>query len=257
MRTTLACQLELEKEDPGLSFVPFQSPSRPTRRRVLDRDQIVNAGLELLSDVGLDGVTMRHLAERLGVKAASLYRHVKDKAELLVLLGDALSARAADVDERLPWRDRVIANVNAYRAVLRGIRDGARLLAETPPAGPNRLKKIDAMLGAMLASGCAPREAAEAAYHLNNLVVGFVADEERADDWTRRSGMSAADVAKWKRAFVQSLASDEYPNLAPMAEMIATDDPEATFAFGINLLLDGLEARVTKRRGSKPRRINS
>lgn len=240
-----------------MSFVPFQSASPPARRRALDRDQIISAGLGLLAEVGLDGVTMRHLADRLGVRAASLYRHVKDKAELLILLADALSARAEPVDERLPWRERVMANVMAYRAVLRGIRDGARLLAETPPAGPNRLKKIDAMLGAMLASGCALREAAEAAYHLNNLVVGFAADEERADDWTRRTGMSAADTAEWKRTFARSLASDEYPNLGPMAEMVATDDPEATFAFGINLLLDGLESRVGKRRSSRPRRFNS
>src|SRR5437764_10081553 len=60
-------------------------------KAAIDLDQIVKAALQLLDEVGLDGLTMRRLAERLGIRAASLYRHVRDKDELLVLLADEIS----------------------------------------------------------------------------------------------------------------------------------------------------------------------
>src|SRR6266700_1708933 len=58
----------------------------------LDPDQIVQAALQLLGEVGLDGLTMRRLAERLNIKAASLYWHVRDKEELIVLLANEICA---------------------------------------------------------------------------------------------------------------------------------------------------------------------
>jgi hypothetical protein len=144
-----------------------------------------------------------------------------------------------------------MVQVQEYRRALQRIRDSARLLAETPPAGPNRLKKIDALLGALLRSGCTPREAVEASYHLNNLVVGFAADIARADAWFDRTGMTAADLTKLKQDFARALRVDLYPNLAPMADLAGFPDPDPTFKFGVDLLLDGLAARVASR--SAPR----
>src|SRR5262245_65845908 len=75
-----------------MSIVPYRAAERRRKRRPLDQAQIVRAALDLLDEVGLDELTMRRLAERLDVKAASLYRHVRDKEELLALLGDEISA---------------------------------------------------------------------------------------------------------------------------------------------------------------------
>lgn len=230
-----------------MTFIPYQESERREGRPAIDRDRVVAAALGLLGEVGLDGLTMRHLAARLGVKAASLYRHVKNKEELFILLADALAAGMARADGALPWRDRVRAQVREYHRVLRQTRDGARLLAETPPAGPNRLRKIDELLGAMLDSGCAPKEAAEACYHLNNLIVSHAADEERAAEWIRRAGIDAADLAERKRAFTRMLSADVFPNLAVMADFAGSDDPDALLAFGVDLLLDGLESRIVRR----------
>ncbi|MCW5696165.1 MAG: TetR/AcrR family transcriptional regulator C-terminal domain-containing protein [Bauldia sp.] len=232
-----------------MSFVPFAERERPPKRPAIDRDRVVAAALALLGEVGLDGLTMRLLASRLGVKASSLYRHVEHKDELLILIADAIAAMAADVPTDMPWRERVIAQLREYHASLRRIRDAARVLAETPPAGRNRLKKIDALFGAVLASGCSPKAAADACYHLNNLVVSYAADQERAAAWTERAGISEADLAERKRAFTRMLSVDEFPNLAVMAEFAGSNDPDAVFWFGIDLLLDGLEAHVAAARG--------
>lgn len=231
-----------------MSFVPFAEPERRPKRPAIDRDDVVAAALAMLGEVGLDGLTMRVVAARLGVKASSLYRHVQDKDELLILIADAIAATAAEVRTDMPWRERVTAQLREYHASLRRVRDAARVIAETPPAGRNRLKKIDALLGAVLASGCSQKEAADTCYHLNNLVVGYAADQERAAAWTARAGISDDDLAERKRAFTAMLSVDEFPNLAVMAEFAGSDDPDKVFWFGIDLLLDGLEAHVARQR---------
>jgi hypothetical protein len=123
------------------------------------------------------------------------------------------------------------------------VRDGARLLAEAPPAGPNRLQKIDEMMGAILASGCTPEDAVNAAYHLNNLVVGFAADEERAEQWGR-SGHGPESEAERERHFAAMLDVERYPNLQPLAKFSWGHNWEDTLRFGIDVFLDGFEARI-------------
>src|SRR5919197_3575765 len=77
----------------------------PQRRPSVTREQVVREALALLDEVGFDGLTMRRLAERLGVQAASLYNHVRDKHELLALLADAICGEVAEIplDSRQQW----------------------------------------------------------------------------------------------------------------------------------------------------------
>jgi AcrR family transcriptional regulator len=77
---------------------------------------VVRAALLLLDEVGLDDLTMRRLAERLGVKAASLYRHVRDKQELLVLLADEICAGVPTALPEGPWREQFATLMRSYRA---------------------------------------------------------------------------------------------------------------------------------------------
>src|SRR5579875_3593997 len=74
----------------------------------LDREHVVRVALDLLDEVGLDELTMRRLADRLGVTAASLYWHVRDKDELLALLADAISAQMPEPSLSPPWREELI-----------------------------------------------------------------------------------------------------------------------------------------------------
>jgi len=90
-----------------MSIVPFRKMERRKKRRPLDQEQVVRAALTLLDEVGLDDLTMRRLAERLGVKAAALYRHVRNKDELLSLLGDEISGEIPLPAPTGKWQDRL------------------------------------------------------------------------------------------------------------------------------------------------------
>jgi TetR/AcrR family tetracycline transcriptional repressor len=226
-----------------MSLVPYRDTrQRRAARRPLDREQVVRAALALLDEVGLDALTMRNLAERLGVTATSLYRHVRDKQELLVLLADEISGEVAIADDARPWREQL---VDAAWRVRRGLlvhRDAARLLASTPPAGTKRLRSIDALLGLLLKIGLSDVDAARAGYHLNNFVTEFVADEVRLAASAEALGVSRASVLAEARADFRALPADEFPNLTRLADYLADDDADALFQFGIDLWLRGLDA---------------
>lgn len=97
----------------------------------LTRERIIHAALRLLDDSGLDGVTLRRLADRLGVRAPTLYWHMKNKAELVDALGDAILAPLADHPdpENMTWQDWLLEAGSQFRAALLAHRDGARVIA--------------------------------------------------------------------------------------------------------------------------------
>jgi TetR/AcrR family tetracycline transcriptional repressor len=138
---------------------------------------VARVALELLDEVGLDDLSMRRLAERLGVTAASLYWYVRDKGELLDLVADAITAEMLLPDSSLPWRMQLEASARALRQITRAHRDAARVLAGTTPTGPNRLRAIDALLGILRRAGFSPKDTADAAYICNVYVIGFLLDE--------------------------------------------------------------------------------
>jgi TetR/AcrR family tetracycline transcriptional repressor len=91
------------------------------------REDLVQVGLEVVAESGLEGLTMRSLASRLGVKAASLYWHVRDRDELVGWLADALLAEVA-MPENGPWRARTLAVAAAIDEVLRRRRGADQVL---------------------------------------------------------------------------------------------------------------------------------
>src|SRR6516165_2969995 len=163
-------------------------------RSALDRERMVRVALELLDEVGLDDLSMRRLAERLGVTAASLYWYVRDKSELLDLLADAMSAELPfDRDvSGLSWRAQLEAAGRALRQLARAHRDAARILAETTPSGPNRLRAIDTLLGVLRGAGFSPEDTADAAYVFNSYVIGYLLDEALGPERSFNQGRTDA-----------------------------------------------------------------
>jgi TetR/AcrR family tetracycline transcriptional repressor len=143
----------------------------------IDRERIVATALTLLDEVGLDGLSMRRLADRLGIAAASLYWYLRDKEELLSLLADAISAEVPLPDAELPWRARLETLLWAYRRILLAHRDAARLLSGTMPAGPHRLRGTDRFLEALCAAGFEDRDAVRAGRLLIDYATAFVLEE--------------------------------------------------------------------------------
>src|SRR6516162_6114512 len=208
-----------------MSIVPFRKAERRRKRQPLDQAQVVRAALVLLDEVGLDELTMRRLAEGLGVKAASLYRHVRNKDELLALLGDEISAEISLPRSSGSWRDQLTESAWNVRRGLLAHRDGARVLASTPPAGPRRLRHIEAVLRILRTAGLTDHDAARAAYHLNNVVTEFAADEGRVANITAAvPGLTRRKMLAEMRRQFKSLPNDEYPTLVALADQLTDGD---------------------------------
>ena len=198
----------------------------------------------MLDEAGFDGLTMRNLAERLGVQSASLYWHVRDKDELLALIADAICAEIEPPTADQPWILQLEAMAWDYRRVLLAHRDAALVLANTPPVGPNRLGLAERMLTVLVQSGIAPGVAAKAGLLFTDYVTNAVIEEGRTQAMTdafgsEAEGAAAGDVHGW----IAGLSADQYPTLVPLAADLTDTDPEARFRFGLDVLVAGLLAQ--------------
>src|SRR5919109_1657588 len=110
------------------------SPEEEKQRGGLTRERLVEAALELVNEEGLEGLSMRALAEKLEVKAASLYWHVRDRRELLERLGESILETVSRPRQRATWRETVVAIADALGRRVGNQKDANRILLEVPEA---------------------------------------------------------------------------------------------------------------------------
>jgi TetR/AcrR family tetracycline transcriptional repressor len=214
------------------------------KRRALDRDLIVGAALELLDEVGLEGLSMRRLADGLGIKAASVYWYVRDKEELLDFVFDRVIGEI-EVPAPSPscWREQVGEVAREMRRVIKSHRDIARVQLGRFPIGPNALAFSEG-LHAILRAGALPDRTSAYAGGLLPLYVSAFSLEERSGLRSLgREEASPEDILNTIRGFFSSLPAERYPNLVALADDITGGDYDERFEFGLGLLLDGLEQR--------------
>lgn len=185
----------------------------------VNRETVVSEALDLLDEVGLDAVSTRRLAKRLGVEQPSLYWYFRTKKDLLAAMAEAAMAPHAAAPLPTPgddWRDWFLDNTRSLRRTLLSRRDGARLHAGSTPA--NDLARIRHKMDFLVTSGVPERDAQMAMLAASRFTVGSVL-EEQADSGD---------------------ASD------PPADMPVIDH-EAAFEAGLTLILDGLAHRTATR----------
>lgn len=209
----------------------------------LDQGRIVQSALSLLDEVGLDGLTMRSLAKKLGIRAASLYWHVRHKQELLSLLAEEICAPMNEPDRTLPWRDRLSVLADEYRRVLLAHRDAARVLAgSAAPLGPKRLRLTEILLRTLFDAGFRNKDLAYAGFMLNDYVTTFVSEEAQFAN-AEASG-DPADVSSSPQNWIESLPLNDYPTLVGLARYLIEPDMDERFRFGIEILETGLALRL-------------
>ena len=209
----------------------------------VDKQRIVQAALTLLNKDGLDQLSMRRLAEVLGVRAASLYWHIKDKAELMQLLADSICGLIPLPDPSLPWQEKILSTAENYRRVLLSIRDAEKILLETTPTTSKRFEIMEATLRIFVEAGFSPEEVVSASSMVNNYVLSFVSDEVRLTNAARTQGKSIEEMySEFGQTFLSM--QDKYPNLALLADYTTGADMDKQFQFGLQVILDGLNARL-------------
>jgi AcrR family transcriptional regulator len=205
-------------------------------RKPLTRDAIVDAALRLLERDGLQGLTMRRLAQELGSGAASLYWHVGDKEELLALMLDRIVGEAEVVEPRETWQETVKESLRATRRLMNRRRDAAAISLGRIPAGPNSLPVMERTLAILSTAGLSARAIGYAADMFALYVGGFAFEEGLP-----REGDPAQLGEYWR-----SLPADKFPMLAGMASELVEGGPDERFEFAIDLLVKGLEAMATR-----------
>lgn len=162
----------------------------------LSRERLVGAALEVVAAQGLDALTMRSLADRLEVKAASLYWHVRDRRDLLELLADSILARVPSVDGGAGWRRAVTARAAALGEAVAAQRDATRILLEVPDA-LDRSTAFASMVGELAAAGLGTQEARDVARMVMVHVITGVAPSEAGEP--RHAAVAAIAVDSGSR----------------------------------------------------------
>jgi TetR/AcrR family tetracycline transcriptional repressor len=131
----------------------------------LTRERLVAAALELIGDEGLEGLSMRALADRLEVKAASLYWHVRDRRELLELLAESILETVRPARRSADWRLAVVDAGAALSERVAAQKDASRILTEVPDSLP-RSRTYGDLKRQLQAAGLQATEASEVALML-------------------------------------------------------------------------------------------
>ena len=134
-----------------------------------------------------------------------------------------------------------------YRRVLLRHRDAAHVLAATPPAGAARLRLVDISLGAVLDAGFKASDATRAGRLLVDYTTGFVQEEYIVA--ARQGSPTNANYAQRLPA-IAHLEPEAYPHIAELRPYLIDRDGDARFAFGLHVILNGLEQHPAQRDGS-------
>jgi AcrR family transcriptional regulator len=232
----------------GVDLV-WARPARPPRGRArgLHREQIVRAAIAIADRDGLDALTMRRVAERLGAGTMSLYWHVRNKDELIELMRDEVVGEQTLQEPSGDWRSDLATFARDVRRTFLRHPWLASLLGSRPALGPNSLRQDELSLAVV--SGLEVDEQTRTAIPpaVYFFVIGYVLQEVAEREAQRRTGVSEeawrASVAPY---IEQVLASGAYPNLQRAVGRGGGPDGDAAFEFLLELVLDGIAARLQR-----------
>jgi len=211
--------------------------SPPAETRVpLTRERVLRAAVELADRDGLDAVTMRRLAGEVGVEAMSLYHHVAKKDDILggmvdIVVGE-MDFPSADGD----WKAALRRSSISSHDVLVRHPWAAGLILSGPSVSTARLAYMDSILGCLRRGGFSAGMTDHAYHALDSHVMGFTLWQVGI-----AAGMSQLGTVE---DFLRDFPVDEMPWLAEhIQQHLKERDPEdeGEFAFGLDLVLDGLE----------------
>ncbi|GGM02185.1 TetR/AcrR family transcriptional regulator [Micromonospora yangpuensis] len=216
------------------------------RRTPLSRDRILRAAVTLADGAGIESLSMRNLAQELGVVPMALYRHVANKDELLdgmidLVVGE-ISPPAAGVD----WKPAVRGRVLSARQVLLRHPWASLAIESRNMATPAVLAYLDSVVGTLRAGGFSADLTHHVMHAMGSRVLGF---SQELFDAGRRAGRSGAVDPEPSMALPPEVAA-RFPHLAEIATAASHEDASVVgsgcddqfeFEFALDLLLDGIE----------------
>ncbi|MGW3496675.1 TetR/AcrR family transcriptional regulator [Streptomyces sp. NPDC001020] len=224
------------------------APANSAGTPAVTREALAQAALRVLERDGLAGLSMRKVAAEIGVKAASLYWHVRNKEELLDLLNDAIMASAEPPPREGDWRAQLSGYCWLYRRLLNDNRDAVKIIAGRFAPGPHQFQLLEDQLDRLRAAGFSDEHAALASYLLSSFVQGFVLQEQSPMSAAHSGGASRLDVVAEVRDRFRALPVGVFPNLVELARDLTEPNFDARFGFCVERILDGLAALLPQDR---------
>jgi AcrR family transcriptional regulator len=218
--------------------VPRRASNETTRTtKRLTKDGIVTEAIALVDAGGLDGLSMRRLAQHLSVDPMSIYYHVRDKDTLLAEMADAVVARINPAGSQESWTARLRELIMAARATMVRHPWAARVLEGCDTPTPAVLLHLERVLAIMRGGGCSVELGHHAIHLFGRRLLGF--SQDLFDDDPDTAPPPEA-VAGWAATM---------PHIVELAAAVTHDGPlggcddEGEFAFALDLRLEGLERR--------------
>ena len=206
------------------------------RREPVTREQVVAAAVELADAEGVDALSIRKLAQRVGLKPMSLYHHVADKDDLLDGMVDVVFSEIELPPADADWRTAMRQRATSARSALARHHWAIGLMESRTSPGPANLRHHDTLLGILRRAEFSIVAATQVLSILDSYIYGFTLQEA-----TLPFG-SPDELEQVAEAIVALMPADEYPNLRQAATELAASgfDYAEQFDVGLELILDGL-----------------
>jgi AcrR family transcriptional regulator len=220
-----------------------QTDPNPAPRIPLTKQRVLGAAVVLADRDGVRSLSMRKLAQELGVEAMSLYHHVANKDAILDGIVDVVFSEidlpSGEADWKVAMRHRAIS----AREALRRHPWATGLMESRSIPGPATLRHHDAVLGILRTAGFSVELAAHANSLLDSYIYGFALQEANLPFDTPQ------ETAELAQTIMAEFPADAYPHLTEMAVQHVLRpgyDYGNEYQFGLDLILDGLDrARAT------------
>ncbi|WP_338768149.1 TetR/AcrR family transcriptional regulator [Nocardia vulneris] len=210
---------------------------KPTAARApLNREKVLRAALSVADEQGLAALSMRKLAQLLGVEAMSLYNHVANKDDLLDDLADLVIAEMAVPSIGGDWKAAMHARATSAHEVLLRHPWATGLIGSRLNVGPAMLRYIDATVGCLHAAGFSYQLADRAWNAMDSHIYGFTMQESNFP-------LQPDEYASAAAHFLPRIPADQFPYMNALSQLVIDGKHTgiADFEFGLNLILDGLE----------------
>jgi AcrR family transcriptional regulator len=216
----------------------------------LTREQIVRAAIDLLDADGIEGLSMRQLGSRLGSAATAVYWHVKNKDDLVVLAGDAVWGEIGLPNlDTVDWRTAATTMAKDMYAMI--IRHPWLVPAMSTHLmhGPGKARHDDHLLAVYEAAGFTGQHADQAATVVFTFVLGTALGAAAEVAWTTRLRRAGDSEEQIRDLLAQATEiAMQFPRLRARSNAWADGDATATpgqdLEFGLQTILDGLQARL-------------
>ncbi|TGL87184.1 TetR/AcrR family transcriptional regulator [Leptospira congkakensis] len=206
------------------------------KRQTLSKELVLEAAISFADQYGIDELSMRNLALKLGVEAMSLYNHVKNKDDLLDSMVDFVISKITLPVIGANWKDEMKKRARSVREILILHPWATLLVVSRMNVGNAMLTYFDTTLGCLHTAGFSLQEADHIINTIDSHIYGYILQELNFP-------IEPDEYAKKAEGFLPLLESSPYPYLTNLTKEVIEGkyDGLHNFEFGLNLILDGLK----------------